>query len=123
MYTMHTRVLRARRQARLTQIQLAEKIGVHRSAVAQWERVDGTSPSVRHLEQIAILTGVHFEWLATGRGPPRPPEGALDPTLDMHDFARSENESRMLECARRLSPSQQRIACGILELLARQRGT
>lgn len=119
MYTMPTRVLRARRQARLTQIQLAARIGVHRSAVAQWERVDGTSPSVRHLEQIAIITGVHFEWLATGRGPSLPSEGALDPTLDMHDFAQSENESRLLECVRRLSPKQQRIACGILELLAR----
>ena len=118
MYTMSTRILRARRLVKLTQTQLAAKIGVHRSAVAQWEQSDGTSPSVHHLEQIATLTGVYFEWLATGRGSMRPTAGEFEPTVDMLDFAQTEIECRILECARRLSPKQQKIACGILELLA-----
>lgn len=119
MYTMSTRILRSRRQARMTQSQLAARIGVHRSAVAQWERSDGTSPNIRHLEQIAVIAGVHFEWLATGRGPMRPADDAFESAIDLDDVARNENESRILACTRRLSPKQQQIACGILELLAR----
>ena len=118
MYTMSTRILRARRLANLTQALLATKVGVHRSAVAQWEQPDGTSPSVHHLQQIATLTGVYFEWLATGRGSMRPTSGEFDPTIDMLDFAQTEFECRILECARRLSTKNQKIACGILELLA-----
>lgn len=118
MYKMSTRILRARRQANLTQTLLATKVGVHRSAVAQWEQPNGTSPSVHHLEQIATLTGVYFEWLATGRGAMRPTGGEFDPTIDMVDFAQTEFECRILECARRLSAKNQKIACGILELLA-----
>lgn len=70
MYTMSTRILRARRLANLTQALLATKVGVHRSAVAQWEQPDGTSPSVHHLEQTATLTGVYFEWRAIYRAQP-----------------------------------------------------
>lgn len=118
MRDMSTRILRARRLAKLTQVDLAAANGVHRSAVAQWERHDGTSPSVRHLEQIAIATGVAFEWLATGRGAMRRSEQSQDAVIDMSDVAQSETESRLLHCARQLSPKQQKIACGILELLA-----
>jgi len=30
----------------------------------------GTNPSVSNLAQVAVSTGVRFEWLATGRGHP-----------------------------------------------------
>jgi len=30
---------------------------------------NGTSPSVKNLDQIARLSGLAFEWVATGRGP------------------------------------------------------
>lgn len=48
----------------------------------------------------------------------RPTGGEFDPTIDMLDFAQTEYECRILECARRLSTKNQKIACGILELLA-----
>ena len=68
MHVMADRIRQARRLKTLSQTQLAEQVGVQRSAVAQWERVGGTHPSVEHLAQIAVITQVLFEWLATGRG-------------------------------------------------------
>lgn len=62
------RIRHARRLAQLTQAALAEEIGIGASAVAQWELPNGTSPTVDHLEKIATVCGVAFEWLATGRG-------------------------------------------------------
>jgi transcriptional regulator with XRE-family HTH domain len=46
---------------------------VGRSAVANWECGD-RMPSAAHLQQISLVTGVSFEWLATGRGLPSPQE-------------------------------------------------
>jgi transcriptional regulator with XRE-family HTH domain len=41
---------------------------VQRSAVSHWESSQAKNPSVTHLREIATITGVQFEWLATGRG-------------------------------------------------------
>lgn len=56
----------ARRHAGLSQRALAEAVGVARSAVSHWEA--GSQPSAANLEQVAVVTQVRFEWLATGRG-------------------------------------------------------
>ena len=61
------RIRLARRTAGLSQAQLALELGVQRSAVSHWEAHRG-KPSMNHLRQLALLTGVQFEWLATGRG-------------------------------------------------------
>ncbi len=58
----------ARRQAGLSQAQLAREVRVHRSAVSHWESSEGKRPSTDHLSAVALATGVQFEWLATGRG-------------------------------------------------------
>lgn len=62
------RIRRARALSRTSQLDLAKAVGVQRSAVAQWERADGSHPSMHHLLAIAISTGVCLEWLGTGRG-------------------------------------------------------
>jgi transcriptional regulator with XRE-family HTH domain len=49
-------------------MQLAEAVHVQRSAVSHWESSQPKNPSVTHLREIARVTGVQFEWLATGRG-------------------------------------------------------
>lgn len=50
--------------------ELARRLGISASSVVQWERPsDGTSPSVENLAKLAVVLGVNFEWLATGRGP------------------------------------------------------
>lgn len=118
MPSMSARIRQARRMARLSQLQLAMLTGVQRSAVAQWEREGGTSPSVKHLAQIAVSTGVRFEWLATGRGDSQPDGGGFEFTVLTQDFAQDELESRVLDCVRRLSPRKRQMACAILEMLS-----
>lgn len=66
--TSQHRIRLARRHAALSQTQLALAVGVQRSAVSHWEAPQGKNPSVKHLREIAMATGVQFEWLATGRG-------------------------------------------------------
>jgi transcriptional regulator with XRE-family HTH domain len=51
----------------LSQSQLAASLDVSRGACGQWEQ--GVSlPSVAHMSELARITEVSFEWLATGRG-------------------------------------------------------
>lgn len=68
MARLYQRVREARKLIGLSQEQLAGEIGVSRSAVAQWEMSDGTSPSVENLIALAQRSGMAFEFLATGRG-------------------------------------------------------
>lgn len=66
---LSVRIRTARLRAGLTQSDLAQKLGVSRTAVVNWE--SGTNParpSGERLEGISHLTGVAWEWLATGRG-------------------------------------------------------
>ena len=66
--TPHARIRLARRHAGLSQTALASAVGVQRSAVSHWESIQGKYPKTTHLRQIALVTAVQFEWLATGRG-------------------------------------------------------
>lgn len=66
--TSQQRIRLARRHAGLSQAALGAVVGVQRSAVSHWEASQGKHPSVDHLRQLALVAGVQFEWLATGRG-------------------------------------------------------
>ena len=68
MIGLSTRIRQARLRAGMTQAALARRVGVKRSAATQWEHPSGTVPSMEHLIAVALATGVHLEWLATGRG-------------------------------------------------------
>lgn len=118
MLSMSSRIRRARSAAKLSQSQLADLTGVKRSAVAQWEREGGTSPSVSHLAKIAVSTDVHFEWLATGRGAGKPDGHEFETAMTVEDFAQDEVESRVLGYVRKLSPKKRQMACTLLEILA-----
>lgn len=118
MVSMSTRIRRARTLTSLSQAELARRVGVERSAVTQWERPQGTTPSVNHLAQIALETGVCFEWLATGRGPNKPEPGVFDEALVLEDFARDAVESRALAALRRLSARKRTVAVQIIELIS-----
>jgi transcriptional regulator with XRE-family HTH domain len=118
MFSMPDRIRQGRICARLSQAQLASRLGVCRSAVAQWERLDGTSPSMSHLERMATTLNVAFEWLATGRGVRGVSDGeAL--AVCVADFARDEVEARLLESIRRLSRRHRVMACRIIESMHR----
>jgi transcriptional regulator with XRE-family HTH domain len=118
MVSMSTRIRRARTLAAFSQAELARRVGVERSAVTQWERPNGTTPSVNHLAQIAADTGVCFEWLATGRGPSTADPGTYDQALVLDDYVRDPTESRALSALRRLSVRKRTIAVQIIELLS-----
>jgi len=118
MKTATSRVRQARRNADLSQQQLATKVGVHRSAVAQWEQPHGCHPTVENLARIAAITGVQFEWLATGRGRMTYASDILPgeetPALLLEYSAQSETEVRALLALRHLEVGS---ALAIVEMM------
>lgn len=105
----------ARRHAGLSQSQLAQRVGVHRSAVSHWEALGGKHPNVAHLRRIATVTGVQFEWLTTGRGRMSPTsESMLDSVAAVAGMVIDDgHELRLIE-AFRSAPVRGRVA--MLEL-------
>ncbi|MDP2903359.1 MAG: helix-turn-helix domain-containing protein [Methylovulum sp.] len=66
---IYLRIKQAREHLGLTQSSLAILVGVKRSSANQWESSSlRKEPSTGNLIKIAEITGVSFEWLATGRG-------------------------------------------------------
>lgn len=62
-------IRRARMRKGFSQVELANLLGITRSAVANWEG-GITLPCSAHLQKLALVTDVSYEWLATGRGTP-----------------------------------------------------
>lgn len=58
------RITGLRKDRKLTQAEFAQKLGVTRGAVGNWERGQGIKRE--NLQAIASAFGVSFEWLATG---------------------------------------------------------
>lgn len=116
---MSIRIRRARTKAGLSQGRLGERVGVQRSAVAQWERITGTHPTVENLAAIAVVTGALLEWLATGRGGEEAALSSETPAV-ANDYAYTEEEAEMLRSLRGLSPSTRRLICRLLEVLVEE---
>lgn len=121
--TQQERIRLARRAAGMSQNQLAQAVGVQRSAVSHWEAPLGKNPSVSHLREIALVTGTQFEWLATGRG-----EMPLSKEMLLDSIATAEAlliedplEFRLVE-AFRAAPLRTRLSLlEVMEELAAQR--
>lgn len=112
------RLRTARSGARFSQAQLAKRLAVTPSAVAQWEQAHGTSPALSHLESVASLCRVSFEWLAIGKGAKRVKgEKAIDemPAVSLDTFAMNDAEELLLNRYRRLSPQIQHLFCALFE--------
>ncbi|MEQ1513757.1 MAG: helix-turn-helix transcriptional regulator [Lysobacteraceae bacterium] len=118
MSALPTRIRKARLSARLTQAELARRVGVKRSAVTQWEHPLGTTPSMHHLLQIAVETGICIEWLATARGPCRTAEEAETSVLLTNGGARDPQEDEVLLRFRRLPAHKRKVALQILQVLS-----
>jgi len=103
------RMRHARRLAGLTQAELASRLGVGPSAVAQWELPNGTAPTVSHLAEVAVLCNVSFEWLATGRGAPTGASDTEVAAIDASQIALDPLEDRLLLAFRR-TPARKREA-------------
>lgn len=125
MPTLTNRIRQARRLARLSQSELSSYVHVARSAVAQWERRDGVTPTVRHLIDIAIATNTGLEWLATGRGPIHAnyPNLIADPPelLGQQHQAQNTLEQRSLAAIRALPVREAQAMVEMMEVIAAQR--
>jgi transcriptional regulator with XRE-family HTH domain len=110
---LYSRVCLARRSGGLTQSTLAGLVGVTRSAVANWEIENRPNPCTAHLERIALVTGVSFEWLATGRG-----EMYLSPTaanvVPLAEMTRTAQERRLLLDFRKVPEDARAMLLGFL---------
>lgn len=121
------RVRQARRAAGLSQQELAVRVGVHRSAVAQWEKPSGSNPTMENASRIALSTAVSFEWLVTGRGRMKyrsdivpSDEGNDEPLGVLIDHsAQSDTEVRALVAMRKLDYSALFPIIELMEALAR----
>lgn len=111
------RIRVARRDARLTQSMLAERVGVSPSAAAQWENTNGTAPATARLQAIAAVTGVRFEWLATGSGErkQRRPNPDSIPALKLDVYAQDGAEEMLLDRFRQLSPRAKQMLVDLLD--------
>jgi transcriptional regulator with XRE-family HTH domain len=107
----------------MSQTQLAQAVGVQRSAVSHWEAPQGKNPSVKHLREIAMVTGVQFEWLATGRGQMAPSrETVLDSVAAVDALLVDDSLEQRLLVAFREAPVRARLALvELMEELASQR--
>lgn len=115
------RVRKARHQAGLSQQVLAERMGVTRGAVANWESAVAV-PAARRLARIANVTGVSYEWLATGRGAMLPELGFEDPktpAIDA-DFVDDPVERQLLDTFRVASMRARKAALDTLKASARR---
>lgn len=112
------RIRLARHDAKLTQTELAQRLGVTPSAAAQWEHPNGTTPGVHRLRAIASATAVLFDWLASGEGPRRKTKADQDdsiPALKLEHFAQDNAEEILLMRFRMLSPRGRQLLSDLLE--------
>ena len=99
-----------RQAAGLTQMQLAEKVGVHHSSIAYWE-LSGTAPRGEVLPKLAEALGVSIDSLL-GVAPPKPKRQAAKGRLQ-----------RVFENAAKLPRRQQEKVSEFVEAFVAQHAT
>ena len=114
------RIRRSRRQAGMSQVQLAEAINVRRSAVSNWESANEVPPTMANLVAIAKACNVSLDWLGTGRG-----TMSID---DMDDIQTADaelidapQERKLLATFSSLPRQTQTLVLDLLELLVASR--
>ena len=74
-------IAEARRTNGMTQLELAEKMGVTDKAVSKWER-DLSCPDVNSLPQLAEVLGLSIEELLQGKNEKQPADSKVGELLD-----------------------------------------
>ncbi|HEY5971154.1 MAG TPA: helix-turn-helix domain-containing protein [Pseudoxanthomonas sp.] len=118
MNTLADRIRLARTQAKMSQQVLADVVGVHRAAVAQWEKNHGHMPTMSHLINIAIATGVMLEWLGTGRGPVKLDMETWIPALRPDEYAQDDRELECLAALRQMPVRVRSHVVGLAKMMA-----
>ncbi len=73
--TLREKLIVLRDKADLSQMELADRLGVSRQAVSRWESGD-TTPTVDKLKALAKIYGVSLDWLCSDTADRDPPEAA-----------------------------------------------
>ena len=73
--TLREKLIVSRNKAGLSQMELADRLGVSRQAVSRWESGD-TTPSVDKLKTLAKIYGVSLDWLCSDTADRELPEAA-----------------------------------------------
>ena len=73
--TLREKLIVSRNKAGLSQMELANQLGVSRQAVSRWES-GVTTPSVDKLKTLARIYGVSLDWLCSDTADREPPEAA-----------------------------------------------
>lgn len=94
--TLSARIRSARVSSGLSQTDLAVALGINRSTVGHWEREQGFSPTVDHLQDMSRVMNVSVSWLVTGDDATTTTDG---------DGVRSSLEARMLALSKHLPVS------------------
>ena len=110
----------ARRWAELSRVELAERVGVSKGAVAQWEHPVGTVPTIKNLVMVATVCRVDFDWLASGRGLPRS-KHTEELAASLSEFAHDHDESELLMLWRRCPPAIRSQVLGLLRAFGDRR--
>jgi len=118
----------SRASSKLSQASLSRRLGVTASAVAQWESTRGTTPGVDRLRKIALITGVSFEWLATGEGSAferRTRAAQESPAVNLDCYAQDLAEELLLSHFRNMKRKARDALLGMAEALvhAAERGS
>lgn len=108
------RIRESREQRKLSQTELARRIGIKQPSVSEWESCR-SEPTVENLRALAVELDLWFEWLVTGRGTrdydpnqPQPPEFRTAPPLPA--------DERDLQAAyRKLTPARREALLDFLK--------
>ena len=73
--TLREKLIVSRNKAGLSQMELANQLGVSRQAVSRWESGD-TTPTMDKLKTLARIYGVSLDWLCSDAADCKPPEAA-----------------------------------------------
>lgn len=116
-----SRIRQARHHAGFSQQEMSERIGITRGAVANWESHGDIAPTVDHMLKLARLTGVSFEWLATGHGSMTRDGNSAGPLPPSDDLVRDGDERWLLQLFREVPKRQRPLVLDVVEVHARKR--
>lgn len=122
--TLADRVRSARRRASISQTELARRIGVSASAVAQWEHPSGTQPSLQSLIRIVEITGVSTDWLVMGKAARSVTADASDQEVSallLETYAHSAQEETLLKVFREIPDQRRSLLVSLAEEFAARR--
>ena len=110
---MENRIKKARLEKGWSQAELARRMFITQSSVAEWES-GRKAPHTKNLARLAMLLGISVEWLATGRGEKHPSSSGTQETST--DWMLPD-ERRLLDFFGNLKPHQRSTLLGFLESL------